>query len=207
MNNVRINVQRPSTTTNAPATPLTPMFMLDGSSNRPGSSLGQVVTPAPKTVGAYLQTSTRQLIPDKQSDAEVYAQGASGSFQHRGSVTPCLAVDGRFLEPVIQKALEIHGLVGPNETKRPTAKVLYTFKARSIRELSVAKGDQVTIVKDINEKWIECEAKGRTGIVPRTYIEHNVNAFRVSFYTEFSHTVKHLTLGVAIWKSSCKIWL
>jgi len=28
-----------------------------------------------------LQTSTRQLIPDKQSDAEVYAQGASGSFQ------------------------------------------------------------------------------------------------------------------------------
>ena len=81
MNNVRINVrkpkstdcvdtliqvQRPSTTTNAPATPLTPMFMLDGSSNRPGSSLGQVVTPAPKTVGAYLQTSTRQLIPDSK---------------------------------------------------------------------------------------------------------------------------------------------
>ena len=85
MNNVRINVrtttaapvvstilffiqvQRPSTTTsNAPATPLTPMSILDGSSNRPGSSLGPVVTPAPKTVGAYLQTSTRQLIPDSK---------------------------------------------------------------------------------------------------------------------------------------------
>ena len=41
------------------------MSILDGS-NRPGSSLGPVVTPAPKTVGAYLQTSTRQLIPDSK---------------------------------------------------------------------------------------------------------------------------------------------
>lgn len=53
-------------------------------------------------------------------------------------------------------------------------------KARSIRELSVTKGEQVTVVKDVNEKWIECESKGRTGIVPRTYVELNTNAFRVS---------------------------
>ena len=59
------------------------------------------------------------------------------------------------------------------------SKKLYD-KARSIRELSVTKGEQVTVVKDVNEKWIECESKGRTGIVPRTYVELNTNAFRVS---------------------------
>ena len=51
-----------------PSQSLTPMSILDGS-NRPGSALGPVVTPAPKTVGAYLQTSTRQLIPDSESKA------------------------------------------------------------------------------------------------------------------------------------------
>ena len=54
-------------------------------------------------------------------------------------------------------------------------------KARSVRELSVTKGEQVTIIKEVNEKWIECESKGRTGIVPRTYVELSTNAFRVSF--------------------------
>ena len=36
---------------------------------RPGSAqnvLGPTVTAAPKTVGAYLQTSTRQLVPDSE---------------------------------------------------------------------------------------------------------------------------------------------
>ena len=35
--------------------------------HKPGAALQPVVTPAPKTVGAYLQTSTRHLIPDSKS--------------------------------------------------------------------------------------------------------------------------------------------
>ena len=45
----------------------------------------------------------------------------------------------------------------------------------------MTKGEQVTISKEVNEKWIECESKGRTGIVPRSYVELSTNAFRVSF--------------------------
>jgi len=149
--------------------------------HKPGAALQPVVTPAPKTVGAYLQTSTRHLIPDKPSDAEIYAPGSAGNFQHRGNVTPCLAIDGRFLEPVIQKALEMQN--GPTrQEKRQTAKVLFTFKARSIREMTVYKGEQVICLKEVSEKWIECESKGRTGIVPKSYLEYTDNAFRVIQY-------------------------
>lgn len=116
--------------------------------HKPGAALQPVVTPAPKTVGAYLQTSTRHLIPDKPSDAEIYAPGSAGNFQE----------------------------------KRQTAKVLFTFKARSIREMTVYKGEQVICLKEVSEKWIECESKGRTGIVPKSYLEYTDNAFRVIQY-------------------------
>ena len=52
-------------------------------------------------------------------------------------------------------------------------------KARSIREMTVYKGEQVICLKEVSEKWIECESKGRTGIVPKSYLEYTDNAFRV----------------------------
>ena len=53
-------------------------------------------------------------------------------------------------------------------------------RPNSSREITVYKGDQVTINKAVNENWIECETKGRIGIVPKTYLELDTNPFRVS---------------------------
>lgn len=44
--------------------------------------------------------------------------------------------------------------------------VIYDFVARSGRELSAQKGDQVTVVTEVSDKWIECELKGRQGTFP-----------------------------------------
>ena len=46
--------------------------------------------------------------------------------------------------------------------------------------MTVYKGEQVICLKEVSEKWIECESKGRTGIVPKSYLEYTDNAFRVS---------------------------
>ena len=45
--------------------------------------------------------------------------------------------------------------------------------------MTVYKGEQVICLKEVSEKWIECESKGRTGIVPKSYLEYTDNAFRV----------------------------
>ena len=56
----------PSTVSVVKSTPSTGSkdYMSD---HKQGAALQPVVTPAPKTVGAYLQTSTRHLIPDSKS--------------------------------------------------------------------------------------------------------------------------------------------
>ena len=48
-----------------------------------------------------------------------------------------------------------------------TSTVLFPFKARSERELSVKKDDLVTIISVVDEKWVECEAKSRRGLLPQ----------------------------------------
>ena len=116
-------------------------------------SRASYITPASKSFGTYLQTTLRHLVPESDADVDLYAKGAEKSYFNFA-----------------------------NGKQRDTARVLFTFKARSPRELSVHKGDQVILIKTINDKWVECESKGRTGMLPTSYLELTAEGFRVIEY-------------------------
>ncbi|XP_073541732.1 sorbin and SH3 domain-containing protein 1 isoform X3 [Phyllobates terribilis] len=51
------------------------------------------------------------------------------------------------------------------------ARAKFDFKAQSLKELPLQKGDVVYIYKQIDQNWFEGEHHGRTGIFPISYIE------------------------------------
>ncbi|XP_078499297.1 sorbin and SH3 domain-containing protein 1 isoform X30 [Lissotriton helveticus] len=51
------------------------------------------------------------------------------------------------------------------------ARAKFDFKAQSLKELPLQKGDVVYIYKQIDQNWYEGEHHGRVGIVPKSYIE------------------------------------
>ncbi|PNJ89544.1 SORBS1 isoform 11 [Pongo abelii] len=59
---------------------------------------------------------------------------------------------------------------GVSGKMRP-ARAKFDFKAQTLKELPLQKGDIVYIYKQIDQNWYEGEHHGRVGIFPRTYIE------------------------------------
>ncbi|XP_067394564.1 sorbin and SH3 domain-containing protein 1 isoform X40 [Emydura macquarii macquarii] len=51
------------------------------------------------------------------------------------------------------------------------ARAKFDFKAQTLKELPLQKGDIVYIYKEIDQNWYEGEHHGRVGIFPRSYIE------------------------------------
>ncbi|XP_077207197.1 sorbin and SH3 domain-containing protein 1 isoform X48 [Paroedura picta] len=51
------------------------------------------------------------------------------------------------------------------------ARAKFDFKAQTLKELPLQKGDVVYIYKQIDQNWYEGEHHGRVGIFPRSYIE------------------------------------
>ncbi|XP_014811714.1 PREDICTED: sorbin and SH3 domain-containing protein 1 isoform X41 [Calidris pugnax] len=51
------------------------------------------------------------------------------------------------------------------------ARAKFDFKAQTLKELPLQKGDIVYIYKQIDQNWYEGEHHGRVGIFPRSYIE------------------------------------
>ncbi|XP_069466677.1 sorbin and SH3 domain-containing protein 1 isoform X2 [Ambystoma mexicanum] len=51
------------------------------------------------------------------------------------------------------------------------ARAKFDFKAQSLKELPLQKGDVVYIYKQIDQNWYEGEHHGRVGIFPKSYIE------------------------------------
>ncbi|XP_070608050.1 sorbin and SH3 domain-containing protein 1 isoform X12 [Erythrolamprus reginae] len=51
------------------------------------------------------------------------------------------------------------------------AKVKFDFKAQTLKELPLQKGDIVYIYKPVDQNWYEGEHHGRVGIFPQSYIE------------------------------------
>ncbi|XP_038599477.1 sorbin and SH3 domain-containing protein 1 isoform X13 [Tachyglossus aculeatus] len=52
------------------------------------------------------------------------------------------------------------------------ARARFDFKAQTLKELPLQKGDIVYIYKQIDQNWYEGEHHGRVGIFPRSYVEH-----------------------------------
>lgn len=51
------------------------------------------------------------------------------------------------------------------------ARVKFDFKAQTLKELPLQKGDIVYIYKQVDQNWYEGEHHGRVGIFPQSYIE------------------------------------
>lgn len=62
------------------------------------------------------------------------------------------------------------GLYGNQEMF--TVQALYDFEARNHEELSFPQGGMIIITKDIDDDWYEGSFDGRTGLFPKSYVEH-----------------------------------
>ncbi|XP_065184374.1 nucleolar protein dao-5-like isoform X2 [Sycon ciliatum] len=51
------------------------------------------------------------------------------------------------------------------------AKGLFTYTAHSAREISFQRGDEVTLLRKVDDNWVEGEFNGSTGILPVNYVE------------------------------------
>ncbi|XP_024859850.1 sorbin and SH3 domain-containing protein 1 isoform X12 [Kryptolebias marmoratus] len=58
----------------------------------------------------------------------------------------------------------------PDREKQP-ARAIYDFKAQTTKELTFKKGDEVSIIRQIDNNWYEGEHRGRVGIFPIAYVE------------------------------------
>lgn len=96
----------------------------------------------------------------------------------QNTIGPYLQTTTRRLTPKTPADVDVYA----KGTNFGSSRVLFPFKARSSRELSVEKGDQVTILSIIDDKWVECHAKSQTGLVPRSYIEESTSTPRVVEY-------------------------
>ena len=45
-------------------------------------------------------------------------------------------------------------------------RVIYAFKSRSSRELTVNKDDEIIVIENLDEHWVECKLGTRQGIIP-----------------------------------------
>lgn len=62
------------------------------------------------------------------------------------------------------------GLYGNQEMFSVVAK--YDFEARNHEELSFPQGGIIIIIKDIDDDWYEGSFEGKTGLFPKSYVEH-----------------------------------
>ena len=55
--------------------------------------------------------------------------------------------------------------------QKSLARALYNFTAENSFELSMKKGDNIEIVKKIDQNWLYGQIHDRTGIFPSSYVE------------------------------------
>ncbi|XP_063163659.1 sorbin and SH3 domain-containing protein 1 isoform X6 [Candoia aspera] len=80
------------------------------------------------------------------------------------------------------------------------ARVKFDFKAQTLKELPLQKGDTVYIYKQVDQNWYEGEHHGRVGIFPQSYIE--LLSPTENIQTKKSSPVQILEYGNAIAKFS-----
>nr|3NGP_A Chain A, Spectrin alpha chain, brain [Gallus gallus] len=58
-----------------------------------------------------------------------------------------------------------------DETGKELVLVLYDYQEKSPRELTVKKGDILTLLNSTNKDWWKIEVNGRQGFVPAAYLK------------------------------------
>ncbi|XP_054975318.1 sorbin and SH3 domain-containing protein 1 isoform X37 [Sorex araneus] len=114
----------------------------------------------------------RQIYKSVLEGGDIPLQGLSGlkrpssSASTKDSESPRHFIPADYLESAEDYIRRRHD----DKEMRP-ARAKYDFKAQTLKELPLQKGDIVYIYRQIDQNWYEGEHHGRVGIFPRTYIE------------------------------------
>uniref|UniRef100_A0A5F8MPJ2 Sorbin and SH3 domain containing 1 n=1 Tax=Mus musculus TaxID=10090 RepID=A0A5F8MPJ2_MOUSE len=114
----------------------------------------------------------RQIYKSVLEGGDIPLQGLSGlkrpssSASTKDSESPRHFIPADYLESTEEFIRRRHD----DKEMRP-ARAKFDFKAQTLKELPLQKGDVVYIYRQIDQNWYEGEHHGRVGIFPRTYIE------------------------------------
>ncbi|KAM4851560.1 sorbin and SH3 domain-containing protein 1 isoform 24-T24 [Thomomys bottae] len=114
----------------------------------------------------------RQIYKSVLEGGDIPLQGLSGlkrpssSASTKDSESPRHFIPADYLESTEEFIRRRHD----DKEMRP-ARAKFDFKAQTLKELPLQKGDIVYIYKQIDQNWYEGEHHGRVGIFPCTYIE------------------------------------
>nr|XP_051679960.1 sorbin and SH3 domain-containing protein 1 isoform X47 [Oryctolagus cuniculus] len=114
----------------------------------------------------------RQIYKSVLEGGDIPLQGLSGlkrpssSASTKDSESPRHFIPADYLESTEEFIRRRHD----DKEMRP-ARAKFDFKAQTLKELPLQKGDIVYIYKQIDQNWYEGEHHGRVGIFPRTYVE------------------------------------
>ncbi|XP_061214670.1 sorbin and SH3 domain-containing protein 1 isoform X24 [Neopsephotus bourkii] len=114
----------------------------------------------------------RQIYKSVLEGGDIPFQGLSGLKRPSSSASTKDSESPRYFAPVdyMETPEEIIRRRHDDKEMRP-ARAKFDFKAQTLKELPLQKGDIVYIYKQIDQNWYEGEHHGRVGIFPRSYIE------------------------------------
>ncbi|XP_071420221.1 sorbin and SH3 domain-containing protein 1 isoform X11 [Pithys albifrons albifrons] len=114
----------------------------------------------------------RQIYKSVLEGGDIPFQGLSGLKRPSSSASTKDSESPRHFVPVdyMETPEEIIRRRHDDKEMRP-ARAKFDFKAQTLKELPLQKGDIVYIYKQIDQNWFEGEHHGRVGIFPRSYIE------------------------------------
>ncbi|XP_076194690.1 sorbin and SH3 domain-containing protein 1 isoform X41 [Aptenodytes patagonicus] len=114
----------------------------------------------------------RQIYKSVLEGGDIPFQGLSGLKRPSSSASTKDSESPRHFAPVdyMETPEEIIRRRHDDKEMRP-ARAKFDFKAQTLKELPLQKGDIVYIYKQIDQNWYEGEHHGRVGIFPRSYIE------------------------------------
>ncbi|XP_026637347.1 sorbin and SH3 domain-containing protein 1 isoform X5 [Microtus ochrogaster] len=114
----------------------------------------------------------RQIYKSVLEGGDIPLQGLSGLKRPSSSASTKDSESPRHFIPAdyLESAEEFIRRRQDDKEMRP-ARAKFDFKAQTLKELPLQKGDIVYIYKQIDQNWYEGEHHGRVGIFPRTYIE------------------------------------
>ncbi|XP_074964101.1 sorbin and SH3 domain-containing protein 1 isoform X18 [Phalacrocorax aristotelis] len=114
----------------------------------------------------------RQIYKSVLEGGDIPFQGLSGLKRPSSSASTKDSESPRHFAAVdyMETPEEIIRRRHDDKEMRP-ARAKFDFKAQTLKELPLQKGDIVYIYKQIDQNWYEGEHHGRVGIFPRSYIE------------------------------------
>nr|XP_021404290.1 sorbin and SH3 domain-containing protein 1 isoform X43 [Lonchura striata domestica] len=114
----------------------------------------------------------RQIYKSVLEGGDIPFQGLSGLKRPSSSASTKDSESPRHFAPLdyMETPEEILRRRHDDKEMRP-ARAKFDFKAQTLKELPLQKGDIVYIYKQIDQNWLEGEHHGRVGIFPRSYIE------------------------------------